>query len=262
MLFSLAVLVLAGCQKTAVPDAPTPKSLIPGECLKSTELSFVFNEDWGRDDDIVLAVNSHYGEITSGYYRFCFSMDMDLAHEVERGCIGKVTRQRYLPSEAVFNRFGGNAQKVKDAYEARWAVMNEPSITVFLREGLSLTANKDFAGFRAGENMAGALLADPKEPFIGAYASVSHDDIFPVSSIPDDCLNMLHTYGQAFFGFEMDIKGYRYTKEPITFTLSMPVKCAQYLTWLEQSITDENASMVWEDKTLTCTFTTKFRIVE
>lgn len=260
------VLALTGCYKAANPGEPRPKSLITGECLKSPSLTFITNYNTQTYDPSAsdyLSIDWKKGEpIYSGSYKFVFYMDMDLDLELEKDSgTGIVTSQRYLPSKAVFAQFGRNSAAVKSEYEKIWEQMPKRTscTTICLKEGLSLTADKDFAGFKAGENMAGALvLSEGKGLFVdGGYDYSSLVIPFPVW--PEDCGNMSDA-GKAAFGFSINAKGFNLIQETVVFTLSMPVKVAQYLTWINNSLTDSKAEMIWKDEVLTCRFTTQYVI--
>ena len=88
-------------------------SLIPGECLMNNDLSCIYSN--GAE---------HHTK-----YRFVFAMNVDVDYDVVeyRDFLQQHPKvHRHIPSESVFNTFGGNSKQVKKEYESVWNDTSAP----------------------------------------------------------------------------------------------------------------------------------------
>ena len=219
--------------QSGVPDndkegkpAELELTVLPGECLISPELS-------------LSQIRTNVGQTG---IQLVFKLDMDCDLEKLNSL-----EYRYIPSNSIFDSFGENSSAVKKAYQEFWQDVSYGHqlfyiSTVFYSSGLTLTADKEFAGMPAGENVSSAALADlwPVE-FFQAFANngFANDYCLPSSwvavNIPKGELQIVD--------------------DSVSLTLSIPVKKALYLTWFNNRLTDENAPLPYSDETLSCSFT-------
>lgn len=238
-------------------------SLLPGECLMNNELTCLYcNPD------------------PEAHYQFLFAINLDIEYEVIEYAHFFTTSypkvHRHIPSDSVFKKFGGNSTKVKEEYDNVWnGIGNFSQSTFFYKDDIILTADKEFAGVPAGENLAGLIIKHYKSGAKGITSYIPPFDIENEEMVFLKTLSYYYVYGpendmtaiwnnegverhefqkQAMLSFAIPAEGCTYTREDITFTLSIPVRCAQYLTWLNDKLSDENAQMTWKDEVLTCTF--------
>jgi hypothetical protein len=229
--FSTAI-SLNSCSEIPAADPDIlPFSLVPGECLNNT------------------VVKCRYaGEAFGTEYRFVFDSDMSISLEHikfgEKKLPHHYTSIRYVPSDSVFKQFGDNYSSVKKEYESTWDGIAHSETTVYLNDGFILTADKEFGGIPAGENLARLFGVSPGQSCVplSDNAIIPKDLAFRLDS-PDVLL------------YRIDLNNYyEPVKEDVRFSLSVPVRVVYYLTWLNDKLTDENASMTWKDEVLTCTF--------
>lgn len=187
--------------------------LIPGECLNSHELQ------------TACEISSSNG------YLFCISIDLDLDIETKPE-LSSYTEYRRLPSDRVFDSFLKSAKLVRDAYEEAYTYKCTKAdsflphcTTIFYDKGIVLTANKEFAGHPAGENLipffnisGGYGLLYPKEKVNGAILLPSDMDYDSIVA------------GKSIISFP--IGNYSVVSERTEFELSIPVKVGMYLKWL------------------------------
>lgn len=221
------------CNKVSSVPAPMEETFLPGECLNSSALifsNFLIN-DYTEPNGFV----------------FSFIMDMDC--EFSRlGSPWASRDYRYLPTDDVFNAFVDNCPSIKELYEDAWHEVIESraglcfSSSIFYDSGINLTANKEFAGFPAGDNIASSVLFDSPVP------ANTH-------SIPVGNSFTYNYYLPRVFALRIPINDFDIVDEDITFTLSIPVKVGLYLTWLSNRLTDPDAPFPYREETLTCTFT-------
>lgn len=245
LLLSLGIFLLAGCGKYG---AATPEveylSLIPGECLNSGDLVF-----------------SYEGFRETGIYQhprvlfFNFTLDLDVEKDVVNWIGGKVGHRpavvRFKPKETVYKNYGINANQVKRDYESYYTFYQEtvnPSVvlsdltTIYYSEALSLTADKEFAGIPAGEELS-SLVLGPKEYGCGIVYS-------PPIAAPADCYALTR-----WFNFYIPIDdGREVVEETVTFHFELPVKVGMLLNYLHDSQTNPDATIEFRDEVLTCDF--------
>ena len=204
-------------------------------------------------------------------YLFRFTVNMDIEKE-EMGFVRNFDHiERYRPTEDVLQQFGVNSESLKDAYNSVWGTINDTQSTFFY-DDIVLTADQDFAGISKGENIA-PLFMDSNSTIYDSYVapfSIQDDNMLRLSTYNiwatygpennmDDYMNDDVVYHQvekqAFLDFGIDVSDkYKFVKQSVNFTLTIPVRSAQYLTWLNDKLSDENAQMTWKDEVLTCTF--------
>ena len=228
----------ASCVKTLPPMYPDERSFVPGECLISTEVEYT----------------EMYNDI-EGYYTFRFLLGEWSTVYDPLGWIvpwGNATSFRYIPSGDVYEQFGSNKKKVKKAYEEEYKNTWRPrSYTkiyeVYYESGLTVTSDREFAGYPAGENIESRFANDALTP--------------PTLPIPNKDLADLPTIGDRFYAagtlpFKVHVKAEtNEVKEAVTFTMNIPVKIGLALTWLGNRLTDPDAPYPYREETLTCTFT-------
>ena len=60
---------------------------------------------------------------------------------------------------------------------------------------------------------------------------------------------------QALLGFKIYVLNkYKFVRKNINFKLTLPVKSAQYLTWIKDRFSNDDAEMSYKDEVLTCSF--------
>lgn len=209
-----------------------PLSFITGECLKGTKIEFI-RADTTQD----------------GIYEFAFKPDMSINKE-DLNRSDNHLQWRFTPSDSIFNSFGLNANAVKNEYERILSGLDRSQYSFFLDEGISLIADKEFMGIEPGNNLAGLL-----------YDQYYQDSfILPLESGFDGSrMIFFHSISEVNLCFQIrfDKKEFYPVEETVIFSISIPVRVVQYLTWLNNRITDENATMTWKDEVLTCTFQSK-----
>ena len=257
-LFILLGSFVSSCNKLS--GTPSQEyTLLPGECLTSPALSF-------STDHFRIVDNSTTLEHT-GRFDYCLVFDFDM-----RSVLHKVPERsdrdgRYCPAENVFDEFGENSLAVKNAYETYWRDVASSTnwetfyvSTIFYDCGASLVADKDFARFKAGENILNdALSYDEWLAAEDRDHKVFISPLWPPSS-PDlhlDGFQYRYALGANAIAIVIPWRGGELlvVDEDVTFTFKMPVKVGLYLTWLSNRLTDPNAPFPYREETLTCTFT-------
>ena len=261
---SAILLACASCGKigSSHPEAEV-KLFLTGECLNSPELSYVEMDTEGQN-------------VVSDRFRFIFTFD-DSNHTYERTNSETefVGRFRDIPSDELFSKqFGEKADEMKATFERIFNEYDDLYIskfhsrdfsvrTILYNGGISLTANKEFAGFTAGENLAPIVTCVPM-----------YDNLVQESGenpIVTDARNTPSTAGEflgipldytSFMGarveFSIPVEDYSLVNEQVTFELNIPVKVVMYLSWLNDKISDPDAPVPYSDEVLHCRFTTKY----
>ena len=223
----------------ATPDLDLHTSLIPGECLNSTELH------------CPKAGPYEY------LYEFWFKLDLNTVTEKLSRKQSQIhaTSFRVVPSDTVFEQFGNNFSAVRKEYERVWAEsIHKCETTIYKNGDITLLADKEFCGIPAGENLAGLIDKSSISP-------IPHLEDKMALPLPDGVIDskaksLFGAYDVDVFGLFIRYKGdgYERVNEAVNFSLSIPVRVVYYLTWLNDKLTDENAPMTWKDEVLTCTF--------
>jgi len=237
------------------------RTLLPGECLASTELSYYIPNSSGQQVD----GNS-----------FIFGFTMDLSGHSKERIDDKVfaLKWRDVPSDEIFDTFGANKQAVKNEFERIFEEFTESYgarfhhqwysiVTLLYDGGISLIANRDFAGCPAGENLASLITYCPMYDNL-VKESGENPVIAPGFNTPSNAggflgipMNYISMTDDGV-GFSIPMGEHKLIEEAVTFELNIPVKVVLYLTWLNNKLTDPNAPVPYEDEVLHCTFTTKY----
>ena len=222
--------------------------LLTGECLRSMELEYYHPESLDHQID---------------RNRFIFTFSLDMADYIIEDTGWK--QDRIIPSEETFNTFRGNKKIVKHAFEdvyeeccAYFSAQGRFSIsTIIYDKGISLTADKDFAGFPAGEDLASEIMGIPQNDGFPKDAILAPgwnlaENAGTALNIPLDYLTLL----EDVISFSIPMGNHTLTDEKVTFELNIPVKVIMYLNWLNDKVTDPKAPVVYKDEVLHCRFTT------
>ena len=124
-----------------------------------------------------------------------------------------------------------------------------------------MIADKDFAGFKAGDNIlenTADQITRGEAVRSGSYSPVWIHNLyradygdFPV----EGAFDYKYYLGTTFsIMLEMEETGLEDVYESVSFSLSMPVQVGLYLTWLNDKISDPDAPFPYRDEVLTCTF--------
>ena len=222
---------------------PDPFSLIPGECLNDTKLECIYAAPKGE----------HYD--TGPSYAFIFKVDMSIKREKLKH-FTHGTSWRWAPNDSVFQQYGSNSSAIKKEYEILWESMRRAETTIYLNDGLSLIADRDFGGLPAGANLA-SLCSD--KYFVERIHQGESCVPLPEGVLSDPrCA--LHSFDPNTIGWKIWNDDYKYEQvdgETVNFILTVPVRVVYCLTWLNDKLTDENAPMTWKDEVLTCSFTSQ-----
>ena len=242
LLISAAALcfITISCNKTGDPGE-VEMTILPGECLTSSELSFPG-----------LRINDYPG---SESFVFTCSFNKDVI--ISRAGIPFASYEyKRVPSKEVYERFGANAEAVKESYDHYWNdcfVSGHMSglmfaSTIVYESGIKLIADKDFAGFKAGDNIAADISLQ------GDDASICLEGLLPSDylGLPNDGGYYLPSLGVII---KIPLKDYTVVDEDVTFHLSVPVKVGLLLTWFNDRITDPNAPFPYREDNLSCAFT-------
>ncbi len=131
-----------------------------------------------------------------------------------------------------------------------------------------MIADKEFAGVPAGENIAVLFRKRRLKTYVTPF-DIDQDDMLllrtsswmivygPSNDVGDynaDEATYPKVEKQAFLDFSISAQDCDFVTEQVNFTIEIPIRSAQYLTWLNDRLTDENAQMTWKDEVLTCTF--------
>jgi hypothetical protein len=252
---------------SATPDLDYDEvSFIPGECLINNSLTCTYCNSW----------DSHRR------FNFHFAINFDVVYDVIKESRYYTETipvvHRHCPSDAVFQQFGDNAKKVKTEYNRVWSDVNSLATqginysisqsSLFYKDGLSLIADKEFAGVPAGENIAVLFRKRRLKTYVTPF-DIDQDDMLllrtsswmivygPSNDVGDynaDEATYPKVEKQAFLDFSISAQDCDFVTEQVNFTIEIPIRSAQYLTWLNDRLTDENAQMTWKDEVLTCTF--------
>lgn len=225
---------------SSTPSPAKPTSLFPGEALGSPVMEYVKGE------------NSYEYTLDSGSsMAFDFIIDFNVEHRVLSTSLwGTWKKHGYVPSDDVFDQFGTNKNAVKEEYERVLGMMRDghEESTVLYNGGLSLTANKDFAGIPAGENLA--ILMEPHmNPSLIGWNKEDLDLSYGSN------VEFTEAFVNQSFYFKIPVGDYHRVNEDVTFQLTIPVKVVHYLHWLNDCLQNQAADITWHTENLTCSFT-------
>ncbi len=251
--------LLVSCGFGAATPGTNYITLLTGECLNSTELSYYLPD--GEDQQV-------YGN------SFRFGFTYDLNSNIEKMDIpGWI--YRVIPSDEIFETFGNNKKKVRNEYEALYELYpvyrptsfdNDGIITILYNGGISLIADKEFAGHAAGEELGhlithqfntgeeDVILKYGNDPIIATPTNL-RDTINTFLNIPLDYISVANGDG---IGFNIPMKNHKLTDEKVTFELKIPVTVVMYLDWLNDKIYDPDAPVPYKEEVLHCKFTTRY----
>jgi len=253
---------LLSCDKigfgASTPDT-TICTLLTGECLASTQLSYIV-----PTDDEQVREN-----------RFLFSFGVEFTNHSKEKILTRHWRD--IPSDELFSTFGSNKQTVKHEYEGIYREVTNSYvscigwpekysiITILYNGGISLTCESDFAGHAAGGNLASFITCYPVyDSFVeqsGENPIISH--FFNTPSNVGKCIEMPMDYISMIGGtirFSIPMGDYELLHTGANFRLEIPVRVVDYLTWLNNKISDPNAEMPYRDEVLKCSFRTNWTV--
>lgn len=231
------------------------QSIIPGECLSGTTLSY--NDNYFKDyslwtigglsdmayiDPSILPTAFDYESKA-----LCLFLEMPLS-------VNKEQMEHYLyrnvPTDDILSVFGNNAEVIKAKYNDMYRAFDfgkelyryQYTTILYRHNTLSLTANVPFLGIPAGEDLG-------SEVYVGCFRP---QDLLSVPGIE---------YGEneialgSRFQIIIPANNPSMLAQTVVFNLSMPVKVGMYLHWLNDRISNPDAEMQYQDETLTCKFT-------
>ena len=266
----LTIIVILACSSCVKLGSSRPyvgvKMFLTGECLNNTELTFWPAEDEGAE------------VVDRDRFRFYFNFDFsDHTQERTNSQIAIVPEYRDIPSSQLFvRRFGERSEEVKasfeevfkdfaETYTARFHRGDFYVRTVLYNGGLSLTADKEYAGFAPGENIAPAVTCSPyldemveesgENPVVTS-ASNTPSNAGAILDLPLDYISFMGNGVE----FSIPIDGFSLVEDTVTFELNIPVRVVMYLTWLNDRLTDPDAPVPYRDEVLHCRFTSKYRL--
>lgn len=260
-LLLVGVLSLTSCIMFA-PTGVEPKTrlLLSGECLSGTELQYVVPE-------------ADYQQVYDDYFLFRFSMELT-DHEIKKD--GGLWSRIYndTPSKSLYDSFGKNKSKVRKEFNGIFEVLSEYYLydfhqydfaitTILYNGGISLTANKEFAGFKPGEDLAPAIKSSPRwgeyigdnltDPVISTTSRLSEN----AGEILDIPMEYISLAGDEI-RFSIPMADYQLVEDEVTFELNIPVKVVSYLEWINDKLSDPDAPVPYKDEVLHCKFTTGY----
>lgn len=262
----LAIMILiASCTKNRAETLESYEyTFLAGECLVSPALYF-------STDKFRIVNNSTDLDYTGRFeYHLVLYFNMESVMQQVPKAPGRRSERdcRYGPTEEVFDVFGENSFAIKQAYESCWYDLatgrhwnNFEISTIFYDSGASLVADKDFARFKAGDN----ILSDAISLHEWFGAEDRDHSVFIDPLLTPDFLPNIH-FGNFQYNYALGAHGIcisipwrggemQVVDEEVTFTFKMPVKVGLYLTWLNNKLTDPDAPFPYREETLTCTFT-------
>ena len=241
----------------------TTMHFLPGECLGSYELKCFYPQ------------GKNY-RTEADCFTFVFQMNAN-STSVEKS-VSSYSDPRHLwtemPDSDLFQRYGANSNAVNRRFEKVYADMRNywttksntsdalfDFITVFYSGGMSLKADKAFAGQPAGTELTGYLECRPDcsgastdDPLL--IKPFTKSESGSVYGLPIEYKGVLGT----IIAFCIPLKEHTLTKDPVTFHLEIPVKKVLYLSWLNDTIDNPNAPVPYEDAILTCDFKSDYNL--
>lgn len=239
----ILLLMLSSCEwdpYSRIPPDDRTISIYPGECLSSTMLGYVAHNRCvlSRDE------NGSRTGLAIGfkiYWDVIFDrLDCNLS------CC--------IPSRDVYDKFGAESRRVKKAYNDIFDAYCERvnptypfgiTSTIYYCGGLVMTADKEFAGVPAGENLESVIVPFSNNPEIYGITPI------PTIDVPDGYSIIGKSIGIYFPIDDHELVAGEY----VTFHLEIPVKVGLLLSLLRDRLTDPDAQMQYRDEVLTCDFT-------
>ena len=259
------MLSICSCELPAIDkatDDPATSLLLTGESLSSTKLSYIEP----TDDDQVL------------FDRFTFSFTLTFSNDVK---VKKDNGAQFnvVPSGELFSSFGSNKKAIMDEFDRihQEVCDNYLSVyrgagrysfdvmTILYNGGISLTCESEFAGHAAGENLASVITCFPRYDYLvkqsgenpiiaGGFNTPSN--VGKNIEMPMEYISML---GSAV-KFSIPKGNYELVHTGANFRLEIPVRVVNYLTWLNDKISNPDAEIPYRDEVLTCSFRTNWTL--
>ena len=231
---SVLIIVLVGCERAKVPS-PLERGLLTGECLNSDVLKTALR-------------------IESNSFNFAFVLDVDSCTE----SWGDL-RYRRIPSSTVFKEFGDHSSTIQNEFDRLFEDFDHNqsvyfgllfASTIFYDGGMSLFADKEFAGHSAGEDLIPYCRVNEQ----GIYSKNNPKNTVYLPLLDNYSFNFIIPYDTMTPYLSFPCGDYKVVDENVTFTLKIPVKVGYYLTWIDNRITNPEAEMPYEERILTGTF--------
>ena len=231
---------------------PDNIEFLTGECLQNTEMTYV-HRDWGVWKD----------DLSKGVFYFFFDINDIMTYKLDQ-----VTPFTYhvSPPNDVFKSFGKNKKIVKEEYQAVFHTLEElyeegslvdiSVSTILYKEGLSLVANKKFAQYPAGENLAKYLIV-PDSLGSDFYMRSKYNSPEKYGKVLDIPLDYSYLLPCSTLALALPVTGTKVDWGNVTFELTIPVKVVNYLQWINDKISNSDAPVPYTEEVLYCTFTTK-----
>lgn len=205
-------------------------AIIPGECIRGPWI------ESGNNFRVTGDYDGHLGLLMQ------LSLNVALDSEITTDNV-----YRLVPRASIIEAFGEDAAKVKNAYQeifneyrAHFGENPDNALvsTVYYCGGLVITANKEFAGIPAGENLA---------PILHVFPDYLKESVpIPTIDVPENYIPLQLNNPIKFW-----IDGYEVVDDLVEFEVRMPVKIGMMLTLLRDRITDPYAEMQFKDEVLT-----------
>ena len=238
LLLVACIFLFYGCATNNVPRKPSecdPAIIIPGECVAPSGIGF--NNSFRLTGDY----DGHLG----------LMVDFSLNTSLQTTIISE-TAYQLMPGANIFETFGSDARQVKTAfkniYDEYRSILGSNPVngaisTVYYAGGIVITANKEFAGIPAGENLAPLLRVFPE--CLEQYTPI------PTIDAPEGYLPLPMTTPIKFRVDDFDV-----TEEIVVFQVEIPVKIGMMLTLLRDRLSDPDAKMQFNDVVFTSSFMT------
>ena len=207
--------------------------IMPGECIRGPWI----------ESGSSFRVTGDY----DGHLGFLMQLSLNVAFDSE---MTTDNVYRLVPRASIIETFGEDAAQVKNAYQeifneyrAHFGEKPDNALvsTVYYCGGLVITANKEFAGISAGENLA---------PILHVFPDYLKESVpIPTIDVPENYIPLQLNNPIKFW-----IDGYEVVDELVEFEVRMPVKIGMMLTLLRDRITNPSAEMQFKDEVLTGRF--------
>lgn len=211
-------------------NEPEAIVIIPGECIRGPWI------ESGNSFRVTGDYDGHLGLLMQ------LSLNVALDSEMTTDNV-----YRLVPRASIIEAFGEDAAQVKNAYQeifneyrAHFGENPDNALvsTVYYCGGLVITANKEFAGIPAGENLA---------PILHVFPDYLKESVpIPTIDVPENYIPLQLNNPIKFW-----IDGYEVVDDLVEFEVRMPVKIGMMLTLLRDRITNPSAEMQFTDEILT-----------
>ncbi len=234
---AILVLIVTGCE--GLPSGFKRErhqfTLVPGDCAVTYYKSGVNGSDG----------------VDRIEFRLYLLENTDIYNRV--GTVSKKTGTiHFFPSEDVFKNYEGS---VKNAFynlsfnsekNMEWCLPRAYYSTVFPIGPTSVTANKEFQGIPAGEELSSIMINSAPE-----YYSEPWDHPLRINNI-SDFNSDLETYHNLGF-FYIKLPAPKIMEEETRFTVSIPVRRVKILQWLSDLTVSPESPMPYSDEVLSWT---------